>query len=141
MGLPFEVVEEIKRLFFKFQVAENTKGGNDEARLCLKLGAGTEWGACEDYAVYVSDLGKVWEERVKREGGRAKLGVWIVFPEEDIMIGRKGMKVFEGFWTEERCGAGVDVHVETVLGADHDSTVMVTEGVMGKMYERVKAHP
>jgi hypothetical protein len=54
---------------------------------------GIEWGACENYEESVRTLAEAWEKRVA-EGGKA-LRVDIVLPEDDAMVGDKGMKYFE----------------------------------------------
>jgi hypothetical protein len=136
-GVSYAVEYEIVKQNVDWAFAEDTSGGNDEARMCLRSTAGTEWGACEDYEACIKLLAGMWEERVK-EGGKP-LMVNIVLPEEDILVGKKGMRYFEECWGKERCGSAIEVEVQRVDGANHDSTIGMMTGEMGKLFARVKA--
>jgi pimeloyl-ACP methyl ester carboxylesterase len=130
-GISLELKKEVDRLLFKYAFAEYTKGVNDEGRLCLKSTKGTEWYACEDYHDCVRNLAEVWERRV--EQGGPELRVNIVLPEDDIMVGEKGMRYFEDCWKIERRGKGIDVECVRIDGTDHESTAHPANEVMGKM--------
>lgn len=135
-GVPIEVKDELDKTIFKFVFAENTVGGNDEARLCLKSVAGTTWDACEDYEECVKTLAETWEKRVE-EGG-SKLRVDIFLPEEDVMVGKKGMNYFEECWGGERRGKGIKVETVRWDGTDHESVMSLTQGAVGRMLSILK---
>jgi pimeloyl-ACP methyl ester carboxylesterase len=135
-GIPLDVKKEIDKLIFKYGFEENTRGANDEARLCLKSTSGTSWHACDDYEEYVKNLAEVWENRVQ-DGGR-KLKVKIVLPGDDHMVGEKGMRYFENCWKGESCGNGIVVKVQKIEAADHDSTADPIKGAIGEMFAEVK---
>jgi hypothetical protein len=135
-GIPLALKEEVDKLIFKYGFQESTTGANDEARLCLKSVAGIGWDTCEDYEQYVSVLSGVWGKRL--EEGRPKLRISIVLPEEDIMVGEKGMAYFENCWAKERYGKGIEVEITKLEGADHDSTASPPAGAVGRMFAEVK---
>lgn len=136
-GMTLKEKEELDKVVFKFAFAECTKGGNDEARLCLKSVEGCHWDACEDYEECVLKLKESWEKRVQ-EGGR-KLRVNILFGKEDAMIGVKGRKYWEDCWTDEKCGGGMEVSSKEVGMGGHDSVLDYTMGGPQEMYDAVKA--
>jgi hypothetical protein len=130
-GMELSVKKEVERLVFKYAFEENTKGANDEARLCLKSTEGTGWDAAESYPDLVANLKAVWE---KVRNGSAKLKVKIVFAEEDAMIGVKGKKYFEDCWMQEKCGDGIEVECGEVKGTDHDSVLDLSKGILGDIF-------
>lgn len=134
-GLEVEVKQEVDRRIMKWAFMEQSVGANDEARLCLKSVAGTDWLACEDLPDYVKDVAAVWETRVKE--GRKGLKINLVFPEDDILVGPKGIRYFEDCWLRKKCGPGVEVGVEHMKGADHDSTASSSEGYIGRMFREI----
>lgn len=136
-GYSMEVKQELDKNYIKYSGAESLKGGNDEARLCLKSIKGTDWDACEDYVELVAKLKEFWEKKV-REGGK-KLRVKIVFGEEDIMIGTKGRKYWEDCWTQEKCGEGIEVDCGVLKDSDHESVIDATKGPISDMCADVKA--
>ena len=136
-GLDLKI--EVDRLVMKYMFEENTKGANDEARLCLKSTEGTDWDAAESYPELVEKLKGVWEEKVAGNEGNEKLRVKIVFAEKDAMIGKKGPGYFEKSWTQEKCGSGIDVECVRIPGTDHDSVMNLTSGVLGEMFAAAKA--
>src|SRR6202022_4083232 len=113
---------------------ENAKGGNDEARLCLKSVEGCNWDACENYPALIEKLKLFWEERVQENGRRGKLRVKIVFAGEDAMIGKKGRRYFEECWMEEKCGGGIEVEIVEQEDGDHESTCDPSRGIIGDMF-------
>jgi hypothetical protein len=131
-GMELRVKKEAERLVFKYAFEENTKGANDEARLCLKSTEGTGWDAAESYPDLVANLKAVWEEKVRNES--AKLKVKIVFAEEDAMIGVKGRKYFEDCWMQERCGDMIEVECGEVKGTDHDSVLDLSKGILEEIF-------
>ena len=135
-GVPLHMKKEVDKALFKYAFAENTAGANDETRLCLKSVKGISWGACEDYEKCVKALADVWNQRV-REGGK-HLSVSVNLPEEDAMIGEKGMQYFEDLWKEENRGNGMKVEVVRWKGTDHDTAGEAGNGAIEKMLELVK---
>lgn len=135
-GIPLDLKDEMDKLTFKFAFRENTRGANDEARMCLKSIPGTSYAACEDYELCVSCLAAVWAKNVK-EGG-PKLRISVILPEDDALVGEKGMKYFENCWAKEKCGDGIEVEITKLEGTDHDTTASPTEGAVGRMFAEVK---
>lgn len=135
-GITLELKEKLDRTVFKYAFAENTTGANDEARLCLKSVSGSSWEACDNYEECVKTLADVWDVRVA-DGG-TPLRVDIFLPEEDIMVGEKGMKYFQECWKEESRGKGVKVECVTWKGTDHDTTTSPANGAIGRMLSVVK---
>ena len=135
-GVSLDVKEEINKAVFKYGFVENTEGGNDEARMLLKSVKGLSWGAFEDYEVCVAALAETWDKKVG-EGARP-LSISVALPEEDMMIGDKGMQYFENVWREENRGKGIQVEVIRWKGTDHETAVDASSGGMGKMFELVK---
>ena len=60
-GMPLELKEELDKAIFKYAFAENSTGGNDEARLCLKSVSGTSWDVCDNYEECVKTLAEAWD--------------------------------------------------------------------------------
>jgi len=137
-GMSFGVRKEVERLTGKYIFAENMKGANDEARLCLKSTGGCGWDACEDYVAFVRDLKESWEKKVDGDGGNGKLKVKIMFAEEDAMIGKKGKEYFEDCWAQEKCGRGVEVAIVETKGTDHDSVTNPEKGYMSSVFSAVR---
>ncbi|KAK9244340.1 Alpha/Beta hydrolase protein [Lipomyces tetrasporus] len=135
-GIPLEVKEANLKSTFRRIFAEETKGVNDEARLCLKSTKGTNWLACEDYKEYVRELGREWQGRIT--DAASKLKVDIVLPEKDIMVGEKGMRYFEDCWESEAFGQGIEVSCVRVKGADHETTIHPANETIARMFERAK---
>jgi len=138
-GMGLEAKAAVDKLAFRCFFAEETAGANDEARLCIKSVKGTGWGACEDYEKCVGYLAGVWEKSVE-QGGK-KLQIFVVLPEEDIMVGEKGMKYFEECWGEDKRGKGIEVDVVRVKGTDHDSSANANGVELPKLLKRMKALP
>lgn len=135
-GISGDVRKELEKTMFKFVFEENTKGANDEARLCLKSTEGCGWFACEDYPEYVKCTKETWENAV--DGGKGKLRVRIVLPEEDMMIGDKGKEYFKECWMQEKCGRGIEVECVEIKGTDHDSVTNPEHGVLETIFLAVK---
>lgn len=124
-GMSLSVQKELEKLTRKYIFEENTKGVNDEARLCLKSTAGCGWDVCEDCPAFVKGLKESWEEETDA-GRRGKLRVTIFFAEEDALVGKRGMAYFRECWTQEKCGRGIEVKCVQTHGTDHD-TIMDPE--------------
>jgi hypothetical protein len=132
----------------RFVFAENTQGGNDEARLCLKSVSppiSCDWGACESYPLFISRLQDMFpatpvsEAEAEAQGGvRQKLKVSLVFAGTDAMIGSKGRTYLEKCWATEKVGQGIIVDVKVVEGTNHDSVVDPIFGAMGDMLRDAK---
>ena len=137
MGVGLDVRDELSKQMLKQVFAESTTGGNDEARLCLKSIEGTSWYACENLEDCVSNLAAVWEQRVERGGQRLRVNV--VLPEEDDMVGDKGMEYFERCWEGTKPGSGIDVRIVKLEGTDHDTTTSPAEVYIGRMFEELRS--
>jgi hypothetical protein len=135
-GMSADVKKELEKLTMKYVFEENTKGANDEARLCLKSTDGCAWGACEHYPQFVKNLKESWESRV--DGGGEQLKVRIIMPEEDALIGEKGKEYFRECWTQEKCGRGIEVGCDEIKGADHDTILNTEEGLLGPIFNAAK---
>ncbi|KAL2070844.1 hypothetical protein VTL71DRAFT_13870 [Oculimacula yallundae] len=115
---------------------EDTTGGNDEARLCMKSVAGTSWDRCEVYPTFVLDLKVEWEKRAKENGTKLKLD--IIWGEgNDALIGAAGMKYFKECFKQENCGEGVEVEVSEIPGASHDTVIDPCFMPMRELLDRV----
>lgn len=132
---------EMKKLLgeksVQYAFAENTQGGNDEARLCLKSVPNIDWDAYESLPTLMAHLKEVWTQKVQRDGC-AGLKLQLVFGESDIMIGNKGRKYFEESWVNEDFGNAVKVEVMEVKGGDHDSVVDPMMGAVELMMSLAK---
>ena len=138
-GMSLRVKRELEKMMRKYIFEENTKGANDEARLCLKSTEGCGWDACQDLPAFLEDLKRSWEEKTAGEGGRTgKLRVKILLAEQDALIGKKGMEYVKECWTQEKCGRGIDVACVQTEGTDHDSIVNPDKGVMQTILSSAK---
>lgn len=137
-GFGTDVKKELEAVALKFTFAESMKGGNDEARFCLRSVAGLDWDRCEDYPVFVRELKQTWGKTSREGGAKLKLSVFYC-QGEDIMIGKKGRKYFEECWEKENVGEGIEVVMSEEKGTDHDSITEPDKGVMKKMFDMVKA--
>ena len=136
-GCSLTVYNEITKNSSRFLFAENTSGGNEEARLCMKSVPGSSWDRCEVYPTFVLDLKVEWEKRLKQNGKKLKLD--IVWGEgDDAMIGAKGMRYFKDCFKQENCGEGIEVEVCEVPGASHDTVIDPCFNPMGELLDRVR---
>ncbi|KAK0107572.1 hypothetical protein ONS96_003378 [Cadophora gregata f. sp. sojae] len=137
-GVSSAVQAEVAKNLGKFLFAENTSGGNDEARFCLKSLPGTGWDKCEVYPTFVLKLKFDWEERAKENGQKLKLDV--VFGEgSDSMIGTTGMKYFKECFKQDNCGEGIKVKVSEISGAGHDTVIDPCFSPMRELLDNVRA--
>jgi hypothetical protein len=137
-GMRFSVKKKVEKMMRKYIFEENTKGANDEARLCLKSIEGCGWDACEDHPEFVKNLKQSWEEKTNGEGEKENLQVKIVFAEEDALIGRKEMEYLRECWTQEKCGRGIEVECVQTEETDHDSVMNSEKGVMQSILSNAK---
>jgi hypothetical protein len=135
-GMTGDVRKELEKVMVKYMFEETMKGGNDEARLCLKSTKGCGWLACEDYPEFVKSTRERWENMV--DDGKEKLRVSIVLPEEDMMVGEKGKEYFKECWSQENCGRGVEVECVEIKGTDHDSVTSPENGALGPLFSAVR---
>lgn len=137
-GVSSAVQTAVAKNIGKFLFEENTSGGNDEARLCLRNGPGTSWDRCEVYPTFVLKLKVEWEERLKQTGQRLQLDV--VFGEgSDSMIGTKGMNYFKECIKQENCGEGIEVKISEIAGAGHDTVIDPGFSPMRELLDKVRA--
>lgn len=100
--------------------AENTAGGNSEARQVLKKEGDGTWGVCEDVEIFVQKL----VEQERHRAREAKLKVKILFAEDDALSGKTGQRYMEACWDHKsEFGDVLDYSSVTVEGSDHDSLV------------------
>ncbi|TVY19414.1 hypothetical protein LARI1_G002554 [Lachnellula arida] len=136
-GVESKVAAQLFRYGMKCAFAEETRGANDEARLCLKsVPRDCSWGAAESLPGLVGGLKGVWEQRVGE--GKAALRVRVVFAGVDAMSGEKGRVYFEGCWAAGKAGVGVEVRCVEAVGTNHDTVVDCTKGWLGEMMEAAK---
>ena len=136
-GIDYKATQELSNFAMKCAFAEETKGANDEARLCLKSVPGEcSWEAAESYPELVRNLKVAWEQRV--EEGKAPLSLRLVYAEDDVMIGEKGRLYFEGCWAEGKGGRGIEVRSTKAMGTNHDTLVDCTKEWLREMMESAK---
>jgi hypothetical protein len=113
---------------------ENTKGGNEEALLCLKKSKPGLWGICEDYEEYATSLrSKLGSDQ---PGSRLKLHAF--FAEDDMMIGNGGKKYFDKCWTPQICGDVIGYESIQLEKTDHESIISPIHGVLSKIFEEAR---
>lgn len=134
-GLELDQQKEIDSAMMQFMFQENTVGSNSEALHCLRKEPNT-WGICEDYEVFVRELGEL-------ERGRYGVPVRVqaFFAESDSMIGKKGQAYFEKCWHQRNDGylsAGFEFESRVMAGTDHDSLVQSAE-VWESIFKRMRS--
>jgi hypothetical protein len=135
-GMSLELKEDLDKAIFQYAFAENSIGANDEARLCLKSVSGITWDICDNYEECVKTLAEAWDKRVAE--GWKPLRVDIYLPEEDMMVGNKGMQYFEDCWKKESLGRGIKAEIVRWKGTDHETTTSPSNGAVGRMFSVVK---
>lgn len=136
-GYALEMDQILQNKSWYYALAESIKGGNDEARLCLKSVPNLDWDAYESLPVLITHLMEVWTTKV--EGGGKALKLQLVFGQKsDSMIGDKGRKYFEESWVSEDFGGAVEVKVLEVEGGNHDSVVELGKGAIELMVSDAK---
>ena len=138
--------------------AENAKGGNEEAFLCLKRGVRCSWGYFEDFEEAVPKIFAAEAERnpiatnetadmaapepdappadSNQEG---RLQVKVFFADTDYLIGKKGRKWTEDLWRQPSSFKGSVTYASTVVeGSDHDSILQPKFGVVDQVFAEVR---
>lgn len=136
-GMDSKATVELFNYAMKCAFAEETKGANDEARLCLKSVPGDcSWDAAESLPGLVQNLKVAWEQRVGE--GKTALRLRVVFAEADAMSGEKGKLYFEGCWAAGKAGSGIEVQSVKAAGTNHDTVVDCTKEWLREMMESAK---
>ncbi|KAB8664834.1 hypothetical protein FH972_026258 [Carpinus fangiana] len=138
-GQTYEEVCQESKLLNKYRMAENMKGGNDEALVCAKKAGPGTWGLCEDYPKFLELLkAKYADASLGMRGEPTKLKVQVFLAESDFMIGEKGGSYFEGCWRDASLSESVDFESSTVPGTNHDSVCLPEYGVIEQMLNETK---
>ena len=143
--------EACEKAVMQCLLAEETRGGADDAMLCLKRNV--SWGLFEDYddaiprivAAEARRAGHGGYETPALQGEDAKphqsnkLRVMARLAESDAMTGKQGKEWFDELW-KKHCGSGdvVEYESQTVTGSDHDSITDVRFGVLDSFYAEVR---
>ncbi|TVY56671.1 hypothetical protein LCER1_G002440, partial [Lachnellula cervina] len=136
-GMDSKATVELFNYAMKCAFAEETKGANDEARLCLKSVPGDcSWDAAESLPGLVQNLKVAWEQRVGE--GKTALRLRVVFAEADAMSGEKGKLYFEGCWAAGKAGSGIEVQSVKAARTNHDTVVDCTKEWLREMMESAK---
>ncbi|MBE3046969.1 hypothetical protein IMZ48_31465 [Candidatus Bathyarchaeota archaeon] len=112
--------EVMRRVFL-----EDTTGGNDEMKLCLRKPEAGTWGECDSYEGFPQRLDKRLRGRLWTDGDRSRrFHVGASWAEEDILVGKGGARYFDKCF--ELFGGASEVSClvyrrETVPRTDHDS--------------------
>ncbi|KAG9241751.1 hypothetical protein BJ878DRAFT_584236 [Calycina marina] len=122
-GIGVDVKHELDKRATKWVFTEQS-AANDEARLCLKSVPGTGWLASEDLEGYARVVAAVWQGRIKEAGKKFKINL-------------KGIGCSEKCWSQSKCGSGIEVGVEHMKCADHDSTAAPSGRYIGRMFEEI----
>lgn len=121
IGRSKEVAAEVQRLQGKFFFAEDTTAGNEEARMCLKMGGTKIWDECEDYEEFVQKVMVKESERLKSDPNVPKLKMRVFYAESDVMIGKGGKTYFERCWDQDSVHDCIDFESEERPGTDHET--------------------
>jgi hypothetical protein len=121
-GVDVETAKIMGSLAVKFNLAEDTTGANEEAKLCLMKGRKADWGALADYEACVRFIADRERERV--QAGEVKLRIEAAFASSDVIIGKGGQEYFEKCWRREGIADGVDFASRTCEGTDHDGVLI-----------------
>lgn len=127
IGRSNEVAKEAERLQGKFYFAEDTSAGNEDARLCLKMGGSKLWGACEDYPEFFQELLKVEQERKDADASKAGLTFRTFYAESDIMIGKGGQKYFEECFRRDGLPGPIDYQSKELPGTNHETILIESD--------------
>jgi hypothetical protein len=135
-GVDVETAKIMRSLAVKFNLAEDTTGANEEAKLCLMKGGKADWGALADYEACVNYIADREKERVK--AGQVKLRMEAAFASSDVIIGKGGQEYFEKCWRREGIADGVDFVSRTCEGVDHDGVLVdFHKGALKGLFESV----
>ena len=135
-GVDVETAKIMRSLVVKFNLAEDTTGANEEAKLCLMKGGKADWGALADYEACVQSIADKERERV--QAGEVKLRMEAAFASSDVIIGKGGQEYFEKCWRREGIADGVDFTSRTCEGVDHDGVLVdFHKGALKGLFESV----
>ncbi len=134
-GISPAQLEKLVQMTQKCIFAEDTTGGNEEARLCLKKSGPGLWGACEDYDKYLPVL---VEQLKSINDGTVRLKVQAYYAESDIMIGKGGQAFFEKKWSQSEFADAIDFETFYTPKTDHDTICNPTNGILAKIFDEVK---
>jgi hypothetical protein len=135
-GVDIETAKIMRSLAVKFNLAEDTTGANEEAKLCLMKGGKADWGALADYEACVQSSADREKERV--QAGEVKLRMEAAFASSDVIIGKGGQEYFEKCWRREGIADGVDFASRTCEGVDHDGVLVdFHKGALKGFFESV----
>ena len=135
-GEDVETAKIMRSVVVKFNLAEDTTGANEEAKLCLMKGGKADWGALADYEACVQSIAGRERERV--QAGEVKLRMEAAFASSDVIIGKGGQEYFEKCWRREGIADGVDFASRTCEGVDHDGVLVdFHKGALRGFFESV----
>ena len=139
-GTSEEVAEQIDKLSGKYYFEEDTTAANEELKLCLKKsGAGSFWGACEDYGVFVKNLREKEQERRQSGPTQPKLKVQVFFAESDMLIGKGGQMYLEQCWSRHGVSDCVTFESKVLPGTNHETVIMdLKKGALKPLFEEIK---
>jgi len=139
-GVDIETAKIMRSLVVKFNLAEDTTGANEEAKLCLMKGGKADWGALADYEACVQSIADREKERV--QAGEVKLRMEAAFATSDVIIGKGGQEYFERCWRREGVAGSVDFASRTCEGVDHDGVLVdFHKGALKGFFESVANRP
>ena len=135
-GVDVETAKILGSLAVKFNLAEDTTGANEEAKLCLMKGGKANWGALADYESCFQSI--VTGETSRVRAGEVKLRMEAAFASSDVIIGKGGQEYFEKCWTREGVSGGVDFESRMCEGTDHDGVLIdFHKGALKGFFESV----
>jgi hypothetical protein len=135
-GVDIETAKIMRSLAVKFNLAEDTTGANEEAKLCLMKGGKADWGALADYEACVQSIAD--REKERAQAGEVKLRMEAAFASSDVIIGKGGQEYFEKCWRREGIADGVDFASRTCEGVDHDGVLVdFHKGALKGFFESV----
>jgi len=135
-GVDVETAKILRSLVVKFNLAEDTTGANEEAKLCLMKGGKADWGALADYEACIQSIAD--REREGVQAGEVKLRMEAAFASSDVIIGKGGQEYFEKCWKREGMAGSVDFESRTFEGTDHDGVLIdFHKGALTGIFESV----
>ena len=139
-GTSGDVAKQIEKTATKYFFAEDTRGGTEEAKLCLKKGGSNLWLVCEDYKKYVQDLLTKEKERSSTDSTRRLLKMRVFYAESDMMIGEGGKQYFEECWKQSALSEHVAFESETLPGTNHETVIADFEkGALQAVFDEIKS--
>jgi hypothetical protein len=139
-GTSEDVATLIEKLATKYLFAEDTRGGTEEAKLCLKKGGPDSWLICEDYKQYVQDLLTMEKEGLSTSTARPTLKMRVFYAESDMMIGEGGKEYFEECWKQPDVSEHVGFESHTIPGTNHETLLMDFEkGPLQSVFDEIRS--